>query len=318
MIETKTEHIDQLEKHLSEHPTSPLFARLANIYLENGKAEKALEVCDRGLDQFPFYVTGHLIKGKTLASLGRNAEASLELQMVVDFYPQIAGDLKVLDLLRLDSEKIQETDSEDKKEVSVVKERVLKAPTHKPEIKEEAREVETVNKEDAAGENVTNRSGKDDPFGIETSGVSEEDIEIIDYDHSETTRDPFDLFVDRIRMELGGTENTISLKEFLESDPLAERSAQERKDSIEEFAQKLQAAKRIVPDRNYSGEQNIVEEEPEEETTIATPTLAEIFFKQGRYDAAIKMYEALVVNKPNEAEKFRKRIAEIEKARKGN
>jgi cytochrome c-type biogenesis protein CcmH/NrfG len=47
-----------------------------------------------------------------------------------------------------------------------------------------------------------------------------------------------------------------------------------------------------------------------------TPTLAEIYVKQGWYDDAIKAYRTLAANKPGEREKFDRRIAEIEEMKK--
>jgi len=47
-----------------------------------------------------------------------------------------------------------------------------------------------------------------------------------------------------------------------------------------------------------------------------TPTLAEIYAKQGWYDDAIKAYRALAVSKPAEKEKFESRIKELEELKK--
>ncbi len=49
---------------------------------------------------------------------------------------------------------------------------------------------------------------------------------------------------------------------------------------------------------------------------FVTPTLAEIYVKQGWLDDAIKAYRALIVNKPAEKEKFEQRISEIEEMKK--
>ena len=36
------------QKYVGQHPNSPLFARLAALYLEQGRNQEALKVCDEG------------------------------------------------------------------------------------------------------------------------------------------------------------------------------------------------------------------------------------------------------------------------------
>lgn len=89
------QHIQALEERLTANPNSPLFVQLASYYLEAGRAQNALAMCDRGLAQFPFYTTGHLIKGKTLVALKMYAEARREFELVKEFLPtnQTVADL---------------------------------------------------------------------------------------------------------------------------------------------------------------------------------------------------------------------------------
>jgi tetratricopeptide (TPR) repeat protein len=96
MMATTEQHIQLLEKRLADQPTSPLFAQLASYYLEMGRTQEALSVCERGLAQHPFYPTGHLIKGRVLATLRMNAEARRELEFVQEFFP---GNKTIADLI---------------------------------------------------------------------------------------------------------------------------------------------------------------------------------------------------------------------------
>lgn len=96
MVETRERRIESLEKHLRTVEDSPLFAQLAGLYLESGKAQKALEICDHGLAHHPFYTTAHLIKGKALLALEMKAEARRELELVYQFYPQNDAVAKLL------------------------------------------------------------------------------------------------------------------------------------------------------------------------------------------------------------------------------
>ena len=51
---------------------------------------------------------------------------------------------------------------------------------------------------------------------------------------------------------------------------------------------------------------------------FVTPTLAEIYAKQGWYDDAIKAYKTLAHNKPAEKERYEKRILELEEMKSKN
>ncbi len=81
------QEVSALERHVGDQATSPLFARLAALYLASDRAKDALRICDAGLANFPFYSTGHLIKGKALLQLGLNGEARREFEFVRDWLP---------------------------------------------------------------------------------------------------------------------------------------------------------------------------------------------------------------------------------------
>ena len=86
-METTQQRIAILEKKVGTDATSPLFAQLAHFYLEAKRAQDALRICDAGLAHYPFYTTGHLIKGKVLVALNMQAEARREFEFVHNFLP---------------------------------------------------------------------------------------------------------------------------------------------------------------------------------------------------------------------------------------
>lgn len=88
MNEAIQQRIVTLEKKVGRDGKSPLFAQLANCYLETNRAKEALRICDAGLSHFPFYTTGHLIKGKALIALNMQAEARREFEFVLSFLPK--------------------------------------------------------------------------------------------------------------------------------------------------------------------------------------------------------------------------------------
>lgn len=67
--------LGKVEKLYRKHPQSPLFARLADLYLRRGKVERALALCQEGCKRFPHYPTGYLILGKCFEAQGQLEEA---------------------------------------------------------------------------------------------------------------------------------------------------------------------------------------------------------------------------------------------------
>ena len=85
--------------------------------------------------------------------------------------------------------------------------------------------------------------------------------------------------------------------------------------NIEEIANKLQSAGKITPVIDIAQKETPPASEQDLPVSMGfvTPTLAEIYAKQGWFDDAIKAYKALARNKPGEKERFERRIEELEK-----
>jgi len=88
MTEIAQQQITALEKKVGPDAKSPLFAQLASFYLELHRTEDALRMCDAGLAHYPFFTTGHLVKGKALVALHMRAEARREFEFVLEFLPR--------------------------------------------------------------------------------------------------------------------------------------------------------------------------------------------------------------------------------------
>ena len=69
------DELGKVEKLYRQHPQSPLFARLADLYLRRGKVERALVLCQEGCRRFPHYPTGYVILGKCYEAQGQLEEA---------------------------------------------------------------------------------------------------------------------------------------------------------------------------------------------------------------------------------------------------
>ena len=79
--------LSTLEKICLKNPTSILFARLAEGYLQQGQVKRAFEICRQGLRYRPSYVAGHLVMGKCHLVSERFEEARAEFQKVLQLDP---------------------------------------------------------------------------------------------------------------------------------------------------------------------------------------------------------------------------------------
>ena len=149
----------------------------------------------------------------------------------------------------------------------------------------------------------------------------------------------FENYTLRRKKELSD-DNTVSLEDYLSSKtsakpqeftlPITDSKPQEFilpntgsistgiQDKIEELTNKLQSAGKITPIINFAQKETPAASEQDTPAGMGfvTPTLAEIYAKQGWFDDAIKAYKTLVHNKPAEKERYEKRIAELEELKK--
>ena len=131
-------------------------------------------------------------------------------------------------------------------------------------------------------------------------------------------RSSYEEFADAMRRELSGTEGTASIKEFLEVDSQEDGGEEQANDEIGELTEKLQNAPKITPiiDITEKKAPPPSEEDTPAGTGFVTPTLAEIYAKQGWYEDAIVAYKTLARIKPAEKERFEKRIQELEELKR--
>jgi len=217
MTEIAEQRIQSLEHLLSSQPNSPLFAQLADFYIEAGRAQDALRLCDRGLAHHPFYTTGHLIKGKALLALNMKSEARREFELVHDAFP------------------LNESLSRTLSQIPQGEEETLTAPPPpEPAAQEESPappvaaepQAEASPAEADAGQLMTQftepetsapvaepAAAAEDPFGLtaEAGGAPPE---------AETAQaETYEQFADRKRGELFGMENSVELENYLNEAP---------------------------------------------------------------------------------------------------
>jgi len=72
--------IKYLESRLKDNPKSIIFARLADLYLDQNRVDEAIQICTGGVKHNPAYVTGHYVLAKAyiLSEDYENAETALK------------------------------------------------------------------------------------------------------------------------------------------------------------------------------------------------------------------------------------------------
>ena len=80
--------IAKLEKALRRDPDSPRFARLADRYLKRGRVKRALELCQKGCEDFPDYATGFIVLSKCYEKQGALEEAREAMSQALQLDPE--------------------------------------------------------------------------------------------------------------------------------------------------------------------------------------------------------------------------------------
>ena len=83
--------VSRLERSRQRNPGIPLFARLAEEYLNRGDLDRALALCREGCEQFPAYPTGFFILSRCLESADELEEARAALDKALRLDPDNPG-----------------------------------------------------------------------------------------------------------------------------------------------------------------------------------------------------------------------------------
>ena len=91
--------IAKLEKAFRREPDAPLFARLADLYLDKGRTERALSLCEEGCANFPDYSTGFVVLSKCYEKQGEIEKAREAMGHALRLDPENPGSYKRLSRL---------------------------------------------------------------------------------------------------------------------------------------------------------------------------------------------------------------------------
>jgi tetratricopeptide (TPR) repeat protein len=301
--------LQYLEERLRKDPGSSFFAMLSYFYLEIGKVAEALSIAQRGVIVHPNYSTGHAVLAMAMTRAGFYRDARKELLKAADLHPGS----KMIESLAAEVERQEQADSIGRKladqyrktagsDIMKTVEETLKANP----IKSTDEDLLIPGLESIVGEDLSGLPPKfvkpaqpaeppetvREPRGsaVEPGDESKSAREIID----KVTHE----FEDKITADIGQPDTAGSEpQETVEFD-------------IDALARELDSAGPIKPAEEAPRdleEGKGIELTPE----IVTDTLAMIFEQQGQINTAIEAYNILMKKKPDQAEYYRKKIAEL-------
>lgn len=96
MNEEFNEEIQSLKRRFEQEPDSRLFAPLADSYRKSGDVDKAIEICEKGLESYPTYASAHVILGKCFYDKGATDRAKEEFLKVIELDPENMVALKFM------------------------------------------------------------------------------------------------------------------------------------------------------------------------------------------------------------------------------
>ncbi|HEX7574298.1 MAG TPA: tetratricopeptide repeat protein [Bacteroidota bacterium] len=131
-------------------------------------------------------------------------------------------------------------------------------------------------------------------------------------DHAEQREEQgFDAFAAELQARLQGRKDRLTFEEYVGT-PAAGGGEQ----SMEQIIQQLEGAPRRIPVQDAPPAPEGAQQIPASPARFVTATLAEIYASQGEYDEAIEAYRTLAAQRPGSAERYQKRLAELEEMKK--
>ena len=79
--------IEFLAQKMSDNPQSPLFARLADLYIGKEKAVEAVKLTEEGIKLFPNYYAGYIVLGKSHLALNEFSKAITAFEKALELSP---------------------------------------------------------------------------------------------------------------------------------------------------------------------------------------------------------------------------------------
>jgi tetratricopeptide (TPR) repeat protein len=120
----------------------------------------------------------------------------------------------------------------------------------------------------------------------------------------------FDAFAAEWHARLQGRKDRLTFEEYVGTpNPPSDQS-------MEQIIEQLESAPRRIPVPDVPPAPEGPREAPVSPARFVTATLAEIYASQGEFDEAIEAYRTLAAQRPGSAERYQKRLAELEELKR--
>ncbi len=308
--------LQYLENKLKKDPGSTFFAMLSYFYLQIEKVGEALSIAQRGVIAHPDYSTGHAVLAMAMMKAGFYRDARKEILKAADLHPGS----RMIESLREEVEKQEQADAIGRRiaeqyrknagsDIMKTVEETLKAnPITTSDDDLLIPGLEAIIGEDLSGL-PSKLSVPPEPVEPQAEALAAEDEpEPEAGEDSVNARD----IIDRVTREFGDKITTdLKNPEAQEAAPDSTSQGESDDFDLDALARELDAAGPIRPGEptgDDQAEDRGIELTPE----IVTDTLAAIFEQQGQLKTAIEAYSILLKKKPEQAEFYRTKIAELE------
>ncbi len=94
--------ITHMQERYDRSPESRLFAPLADAYRKKGDVDRAIELCEKGLEGYPDYASAHVILGKCFYDKGATERSRAEFERVIEIDPENLVALKFMGDILMD------------------------------------------------------------------------------------------------------------------------------------------------------------------------------------------------------------------------
>ncbi len=313
--------LQYLEERVQKNPGSSFFAMLSYFYLNLDKVGEALSVAQRGVIVHPGYSTGHVVLAMAMMRAGMFADARKELLKAKGLRPGS----RIIGRITAELDKLEQADTIGKK----LAEEFRKSASPEKDIMKKVEATLEANRIESPNEDLL-IPGLDAIIGEDSSSHDGSTAARLTLSPEASLQKPEEVKDTEGRLPTPGESGSSIAKAIIEkvtrelegkgvAGQSGDIASQPGADGImsggkaidfDILARELESALPIKPKEDGSHGR---EDDSEIELTpeIVTDTLASIFEQQGQIKTAIEAYNMLMQKKPEQADFYRKKIAEL-------
>ncbi len=280
------QEIARLSGVLAKDPNSRLFYPLAEEYLKNNMLEEAIQILTDGLTRYPDFFSARVSLGKAYFEQGKIPEAQKEFEQVLKGHPDNLMALKKLAVIYRQQGQLDEANR--------CCQALVAAGAGDPEINKMLQEFEASAAKERMKQDTVDLSSAEAGAGRFTRGVSETPLSEPAPEVGVKTEPMIDL------ARLADMAPEIEVISSVSPAPVDAPPEIEVISSVPFEPIDPPVAKVAPPVPPRADQED--DAAPEE---LVSPTLAQLYFRQGHYEQAVRVYDQLLRREPKN-ESYRK------------